>query len=75
MTFRTILAIYIDEESRVGWMGAVEYTDSFSAEEYPHPLNECPGYDTKQSDDEASVMLELWRMQSTSLLPSLPGPL
>ena len=48
--------------------GAVEYTD-------PHPLNECPGYDTKQSDGEASVMLELSRMRRTPLLPSFPGPL
>ena len=35
----------------------------------------CPGYDTKQSDGEVPVMLELWRLQSTSSLPSLPGPL
>ena len=34
--------------------------------------NKCPGHDTKQSDGEVSVMLELWGMQSTSLLPSLP---
>ena len=34
-------------------------------------LNKCLGYDTKQSDGEASVMLELWRMQSTPLLSSL----
>ena len=39
------------------------------------PPNECPRYDTKQSDDEAPVMLELWGMQSTPSLPSLPGPL
>ena len=32
-------------------------------------------YDTKQSDGEAPVMLELWEMWSTSSLPSLPGPL
>ena len=31
--------------------------------------NECPGYDTKQSDGEIPVMLELWGMRST---PSLP---
>ena len=37
--------------------------------------NGCPGYDTKQSDSEASVMLELWGMWSTSSLTSLPGPL
>ena len=39
------------------------------------PLNKCPGYDTKQSDSEVAVMLELWRMWSTPLLPSPPGPL
>ena len=32
------------------------------------------GYDTKQSGVEASVMLDLCEMQSTHLLPSLPGP-
>ena len=39
------------------------------------PPNEYPGYDTKQFDGEAPVMLELWRIQSTLLLPLLPGPL
>ena len=39
------------------------------------PPNECPDYDTKQSDGEVPVMLELWGMQSTPLLPLLPGPL
>ena len=39
------------------------------------PPNECPGYDTKQSDGEVPAMLELWGMQSTPSLPSLPGPL
>ena len=38
--------------------GAVEYTDCISAEGLNFP-NECPRYDTKQSDGEASVMLEL----------------
>ena len=38
-------------------------------------MNECPGYDTKQSDGEVPVMLELWGMRSTPLLPLLPGPL
>ncbi len=45
--------------------GAVEYTD----------CNECPGYDTKQSDGEVPAVLGLWGMQSTPLLPLLPGPL
>ena len=32
-------------------------------------------YDIKKTDDEGPVMLELWGMQSTFLLPSLRGPL
>ena len=36
-------------------------------------LNKCSGYDTKESDNEAPVMLKLWRMQSTCSLPSLSG--
>ena len=39
------------------------------------PPNECPGYDTKQSDGQFPVILELWGMPSTPSLPSLPGPL
>ena len=36
----------------------------------------CPvGYDTKKSDGEVPVMLELWVMQSSPSLQSLPGPL
>ena len=35
------------------------------AEGKTSPLNECPGLDTKQSDSEVPVMLELWGMQST----------
>ena len=48
-------------------VGAVEYNE--------FPLNECSRYDTKQSDGEASVMLELWGMQITLSFPSLPGSL
>ena len=39
------------------------------------PPNECPGYDTKQSDGEVPAMLELWGMRSTPSLPSFSGPL
>ena len=39
------------------------------------PSNKYLGYDGKQSDGEALVDLELWRMQITPLLPSLPVPL
>ena len=55
--------------------GAIEYTDCTSAEGKTPPPNECPGYDTKQSDGEVPAMLELWGMWSTPSLPSLPGPL
>ena len=37
------------------------------------PHNEYPDYDSKQSNGENSVMLELWGMWSTPSLPSLPG--
>ena len=37
--------------------------------------NECSGHDAKQSDGEASVMLELWGTSIISSLQSLPGPL
>ena len=36
--------------------GAVEYTYCRGVRLSP---NECPGYDTKKSDGEASVMLEI----------------
>ena len=51
---------------------AAEYTDCISAKRYDSP-NECPGYNTKQSDGEVSVMLGLWVMRSTLSLPSLPS--
>ena len=54
--------------------GAAEYTDYISAEEYDS-FNECPHYNTKQSEGEAPVMLKLWGMQSTPSLPSFLGPL
>ena len=47
---------------------AGEYTNSRGVRP---PPNECP----KKSDGEPSVMLELWGMQSTPLLPLFPGPL
>ena len=38
--------------------GVAEYTDCISAEGKNSP-DKCPGYDMKQSECEASVMLEL----------------
>ncbi len=54
--------------------GAVGYTDCTAAGRY-NPRNECPRYDTKQSDGEIPVMLGLWGMWSTPSLPLLPAPL
>ena len=39
------------------------------------PPNECPGYDTKQSDGEVPVMLRPSGIWSTPSFPLLPGPL
>ena len=50
----------------------VEYTNNFSAEA-KNSSNECPGYDTKQSDGQVPVILELWRMWSAPSLPLIPG--
>ena len=52
--------------------GTIEYPDCFSN---PNPnTNQCLGYDTKQSDGNVQVLLELWGMQNTPSLPSLPDP-
>ena len=48
----------------------VEYTNFKTP-----PPNECPAYDTKQSDGEAPVLLKLWGMRSATSLPLLPCPL
>ena len=37
--------------------------------------NKCHGYDSKKSDSEVPVMLELWRMRNSPSLQSLLGPL
>ena len=47
----------------------IDCSVSFSPERYDSS-NECPGYDTKQSDGEVPVMLELWGMRSTPSLTS-----
>ena len=56
---------------------AVEYTDYISTEGYDPPPK-ITGYDIKLSDGEASVMLEIWGIRSTPLLPYRsvvhPGP-
>ena len=51
---------------------AAEYINCIAADWLNSP-NKCPGYDTKQADGEAQVMLKFWRIQSNPLLPLLPG--
>ena len=65
--------IYI--KNRAQSAGVVEYTNCIAVERLDPTPNECPGYDTKQSDGEALLMLELWGMYSTSSLPSFLGSL
>ena len=50
----------------------IEYTDCTSAKEKdPLPFDKCPLYNTKQSDGEFRVMLELWGIRGTPSLPLL----
>ena len=74
IVFRTFYVFQVLKSYMVQLVGAVEYTDCISAEGY-NSFNKCPGYDTKQSDGQASVNLELWGMLGTPSLPSHPGPL
>ena len=62
------LNIAKSHDDLIGWGGKIRV----SAKRWDSP-NECPEHDTKQSDGEASVMLELWGMRSTPSLTSLPG--
>ena len=57
--FEQIQETVIIKKSIAQFAGAVECTDCSSAEGYDLP-NECPRYDTKQSDGEVPVMLGLW---------------
>ena len=70
---KSIRIIKRDQRKLAQAAGAAEYTDCISAEGLDSP-NECPRYDTKRSNEGASVMLELWGMQSTLSLPLLRGP-
>ena len=53
---------------------AAKYTNCISVNGQDSS-NEYPGYGTKQSDSVAQIMIELWGMWSTYLLPLLTGPL
>ena len=53
-------------------LGGLQNTPTASLQRSKNSPNERPRYDTKQSDSEAPVILELWGMQSTPSLSSLP---
>ena len=55
------------------WLGLLN-TPTASLQRRKNP-NKCLGYETKQSDCEVSVILELWIMQSTLSLPLVPDQL
>ena len=55
--------------------GVVEYINCISTEGKTPLYNECPGFESKQSNGEVPVMLELRGMWSTLSLPSLQGSL
>ena len=60
--------------SPVGWGCKIDRLYLCRGVRTPYP-SESPRYVIEQSDGEALIMLELWGMQSTSSLPSLPGQL
>ena len=53
--------------------GAREYTDCISAKGKDSP-NNCPGYDTKQSDGEVPGLLKLWGNADYPLIAIAPKP-
>ena len=59
----------------VGWGCRMHRLPLFRRVRPPSPANGCPGYNTKQSDGEVAVIVELWGMRSTPSLPVLPDPL
>ena len=49
---------------------AIEYTNYIYAEEEDlHSHNDCPGYNTKQSDGKAPLMLEFWEYPFIAIAP------
>ena len=62
----------LNDNCPVGWGGRI-HQQHLCRGVRPPTHNNCSGYDTKQSDGEVPVMLELWGMWSTPSLPSLPG--
>ncbi len=74
LTTRNILFIGTKNDCPVRWGCRIHQLLLCRGVRPPTTTNECPGYDTEQSDGEVPVMLEFWEMQSTPSLPSLPDP-
>ena len=70
LSFTCAMTTCLFLSSRLVW--GLQNTPTVSLQNGKTLHNECPGYHTKQPDGEIPVMLELWGMQSTPLLPSLP---
>ena len=51
----------------------MENTPNVSLQMKKAPHYECPVYETNQYDSEVPLILELWRMGSTTSSLSLPG--
>ena len=74
---KSVLLVWFNDNGLPSWL-ELENTLDASLQRVkipPPPQNEWPVYDTKQSDGEVSVMLELCGMQNTPSLPLLRGPL
>ena len=69
----SVCACVYPREHLPGRLGLVIHRLPLCREVWPH--NKFPGYDTKPTDGEVPVRLELWKMRSTPSLPSIPGPL
>ena len=63
----------INQNGVVSWGCRINRLHLFRGVRPPGPMSVLI-YDTKQSDGDAPVMLELWGIQSTPLLLLLPGP-
>ena len=59
--FTIMVSISLLQPSQL-WLS---YTPTAYLQRGKIPFNECPRYDSKQSNGKSPVILELWRMQST----------